>query len=101
MLRKPTVAYRSTLSAVADVIVPPEEGADPGSVRRITLFIQSENAIEIAFDCDPKSIDGRDAYWPEPPLGQWMVLEMLASQTLVGRCRFGIHELGVLVEYLR
>lgn len=107
MLRKPTEIGRATLQEVPLSIVLPE--ADGVGTRRVTLLLQSEPQIEIAiFTLESgmtveqalKSIDARDSYWAQPPLDVVLPIEILPNQFLVGRAVLGIHELGVIVEYL-
>lgn len=98
MLRKPTQIFRATLQETPLSIVGPEGGGE-GS-RRVTLLVQSEPIIEIAFDVDPKSIDARDSYWVQLPGDLPIVIELLPAQWIVGRSVSSVHELGVIVEYL-
>ena len=106
MLRKPTEIGRSTLQEVPLAICLPE--VDGTGTRRVTLFVQSEPQIEIALcsldNCTVekalKGIDARDSYWTQPPLDVVVQFEILPNQFLIGRAVTGIHELGVIVEYL-
>lgn len=106
MLRKPTEIGRATLQAVPLSIVLPEK--DGVGTRRVTLMVQSEPQIEIAVCCTDdctveealKNTDARDSYWAQAPLDVVLPIEILPNQFIIGRAVNGIHELGVVVEYL-
>ena len=98
MLRKPTTIARATVQEAPLVILGPEE--DGRGTRRVTLLVQDEPTIEIAFDVKPGSADARDSYWAQLAGGQGYRFEILPEQCIVGRAVQGIHELAVIVEYL-
>lgn len=99
-LRKNTEWKSERVGTVPRVIVEPEAGAAAHLERQVRICIPSDPGVQIAIDEDPKAIDGRDAYWPEPPRGLILSFHLKAGQFITARAANEMSALSVIIEYL-
>lgn len=100
----PTKWYRATCKEVAYAILPPEPFR-----RHVRVLVVENEVTEIGLvDCqaeldewlsDVNKLD-QDAQLPLCPADIIIPMVVQADQALVGRCRNGLSEVSIIVEYL-
>jgi hypothetical protein len=106
-LYKPTANWRETLTQEARVILKPEEGAPPGSYRKVQITIPPSPPIFAGIDQPVQKRYGqsgigpnRDYELPNLPPGQCIEFALLPEQFLTASARPGLGFVSLIIEYI-
>lgn len=100
-LYAPTIARRATVTQEIRVVLEPDPGAPPGSIRRVQIVVPSEPKLYIGFDVDPAKLGpGYVKRLPELAPGQLVKFELQPQQSVVLAADIGMASPSIFVEHV-